>query len=432
MSLGVRQRRRVIVVCVLLLMLVGAACNGEDGVFETIGNELGTDGTGSLGPPESGGDGGNDQGAEEPSADTPPQPSLVQVANFGRDIIFTAAMKVAVADVNEAGDEATQIVNGLGGFLFGQQTDGSPDAVSTLTFKIAPEGFDEALDRIGSIGEVRSQNVSAEDVTERVVDLQSQIATAAASVDRLRALLAEASDIKTIIDLEAELLGRETLLEGLRGQLRTIEDHVALATIVVTLTEAASDPKIAVEVTGYQGHDSGSLCPGVEDLVFDSGSDATICFSIVNTGDTNLAAFELRDPGLDLEIGDLVAVVGDPVDVLEPGESLVLAAEIEVERSLRTQTSVTAQPVDEAGEPVSGRMATTTITSQVESIEQEGIPSFLDGLEASWQWLVSLGEYLLVALGAVIPFIWIPVVLVVALRWWGRAPEATPADSDNV
>ena len=433
MSPSVPPRRRSVVVAILLLTLVVTACTGADGDFETIGNELSTDGANGAPTPDQGSgertDG--DDAAEEPDDDTGAQATLVQVADFGREIIFTAAMTVAVADVTEAGDEATQIIDGLGGFLFGQKTDGSPNAVSVLTFKIAPEGFDEALDRIGSVGEVRSQKVSAEDVTERVVDLQSQITTAAASVERLRALLGEARDIKTIIDLEAELLSRETLLEGLRGQLRTIEDHVAMATILVTLTEAASDPKIAVDVTGYEGHDSGSLCPGAEDLVFDSGSDATICFSILNTGDTNLASFELRDPGLDLEIGDLVAVVGDPGDVLEPGESLVLAAEVEVERTLRTQTSVSAQPVDENGEEISGRMATATIPSRVESIEEDGIPSFTEGLQASWQWLVSLGEYVLVAAGAVIPFIWIPIALFFALRWWGRGPETAPPDPDH-
>ena len=63
-----------------------------------------------------------------------------------------------------------------------------------LTFKIAPESFQTALARLGDIGEVRTQNVTADDVTERVVDLQSRITTAEASVDRLRGFLGYSGD----------------------------------------------------------------------------------------------------------------------------------------------------------------------------------------------------------------------------------------------
>ena len=67
-----------------------------------------------------------------------------------------------------------------------------------LTFKIAPEAFQTALARLGDIGDVRTQNVTADDVTERVVDLQSRITTAEASVDRLRGFLENAESVRTI------------------------------------------------------------------------------------------------------------------------------------------------------------------------------------------------------------------------------------------
>ncbi len=190
------------------------------------------------------------------------EPVVFQTSGFGRDIIFTADLTVAVADVTTAGEQATREIQTLGGFLFGQRTTGDPAPISILTFKVDPADFQEALDRLGSIGDLRTQNVSADDVTERIVDVQSRINTAEASVERLRALLEGAVDIKTIVELENELLERETQLETMRGSLRTLEDQVALATIVLTITEAESRPAVSLNVTTYLGHDDGISCPG--------------------------------------------------------------------------------------------------------------------------------------------------------------------------
>ena len=61
---------------------------------------------------------------------------------------------------------------------------------------------------------------------------------------------------------------------------------------------------------------------------------------ITNIGDTPLAAFTLRDAVLGVQLDDLIVVWGDPNGILEPGQSLVLAHEMTVERNLRTECPV--------------------------------------------------------------------------------------------
>ncbi|MGH3651293.1 MAG: DUF4349 domain-containing protein, partial [Acidimicrobiia bacterium] len=252
----VDRRWKRLTMLALVLALVIAACSGDsDGSLEGVGvssdgDERGGGETATTVAAASEDVDVDEGGAEAPSEDddlgsggiTP----VVLPSDFGRDIIYTADITVAVTDVGRAGEQATQAISSLGGFLFGQRTVGSPEPMSILTFKVQPESFQEALARLGEIGEVRSQTVSADDVTERVVDLESRINTSAASVQRLRALLSEATDIETIVELENELLERETELEALRGSLRTLQEQVALATIVLTLTEAQSRPAIEV------------------------------------------------------------------------------------------------------------------------------------------------------------------------------------------
>lgn len=356
-------------------------------------------------------------------------PPLVQTAaDLGRDIIFTATMTVAVDDVAAASAEATRQIQALGGVLFGQQTTGSPEPRSTLVFKVFPEDFQEALDRLGSIGELRNQNVSADDVTERVVDIRSRITTAEASVERLRGFLESATDIDTIADLENQLLQRETQLETLRGQLRTLEDAISLATITVTITENAVRPAVRVDVTAYSGTDDDGLsCPGSEALTVDQGTDVTVCFEIVNVGDTDLTGFTLRDPVIDVDDEDLIPVFGDMDQRLEPGESIVMAAHITADRSWRTQTNVTALPVDEDGKVREGRSVANTATASISAVDPGGVPGFGEGLETSLELLVTLAQVLVYLVAAILPFIWVPL----GIWWWLRRSSGRKQPDDE-
>ena len=357
---------------------------------------------------------------------------VVDTSQIGRDIIFTAELTVAVHDVAAATERATRVIQGLGGFVFGQRSTGGSQPSSVITFKVLPEDFYEALRRLGSLGELRNQVVSADDVTERIVDLESRIATAQTSVERLRALLAEAGSVEVIAQLENQLLERETQLETLRGQLRTLQDQVALATIVVTFTEAAARPDLRLVTTAYLGHDgSGFSCPAEGHIQVEEAAPVTLCFEITNTGDTPLTDLTLRDVVLDVEMGDLLVVAGDPEAVLEPGQSLLLALEIAPERDLRTQTTVTATPIDPEGNPLPARNPSATTSLLVDTVDPGGVPTFREGLEASWELLVTLGRVLLLAAGWLLPFLWLPVVLWLLWRGIRRRPTREAASPEG-
>ena len=100
---------------------------------------------------------------------------------FGRDVIYRAWVSVEAPDVAAATREGIAIVQGLGGFVFGQQTRTQPQPYSEIVFKVLPEDFSVALSRLSQIGELIDQQISADDVTERIVDLQSQVITSEAS-----------------------------------------------------------------------------------------------------------------------------------------------------------------------------------------------------------------------------------------------------------
>lgn len=355
---------------------------------------------------------------------------LAAPTDLGRDIIFTAEVTMAVDDVGEAGQAAGRVIQRFGGFLFGQETTGGAKPRTVLVFKVFPEDFQAALTELGSIGEVRNQTVSADDVTERVVDLRSRINTAEASVERLRGFLENADDLETIATLENQLLLRETDLETLRGQLRTLEDQVALATIVVTLTEARIAPAVTVQSSFYVGQgDGGFGCPGSASISVTTGEPITACFQITNTGDTPLVNLTLDDPGLGLSLGDLTLVSGDPAVPLAPEESLLWSLELTSDTNLRLRTTVTAVPADANGGALDVQPVVDTAVSQVEVVEPEGITGFSDGLAQSWEVLVNIGRITVLAIAWILPFSWLAVIAAVVVtrrRRRAAAPAAEP------
>jgi hypothetical protein len=354
--------------------------------------------------------------------------AIITVLQTGRSIIYTANLTVEVDDVIAAGEQALAAVQGLGGVLTAQETTTGTEARSVLTIKVPPENFAEAMRRLAGIGRLVSQAVFTDDVTERVVDLESQIATAETSVERLRALLAAATDMEDIVSLERELMQRETDLEVLRGQLRTLEDQVALATIVLSLSEPYPDPAVELIGTAYFGHDGGAACPGSVEIEIDEGVLLTLCYEVRNTGDTPLGDIEVHDPGMDARIDDLIVVEGDLEAPLAPGGHLILAYETEADPQLWTDPWVQATALDENGNPLWLTEVTNVERAEVRVSPDDSLPGFVDVLQGAWHGLQQFGGIIVVVSAAVLPFLWIPVL--VAVVWWllrRRRPAAAAA-----
>lgn len=78
--------------------------------------------------------------------------------------------------------------------------------------------------------------MSSEVVGEQLVDLQSRLATQRASVERVRALLAEATSLTDVVQVEAELTRRTADLESLQARLAALTEQVDLSSVTLRLT----------------------------------------------------------------------------------------------------------------------------------------------------------------------------------------------------
>jgi hypothetical protein len=153
-----------------------------------------------------------------------------------RSIIYTGTITVRVDSVVPAADQAAAIATGTGGIVAGDnRTIDANRSQATLVLRVPADHFSSTLDALAKLGTESSRQVSADDVTETMIDLDARIADQEASVSRVRALLAQAQSISDIVSIEGELTRRQADLDSLTQRRAKMAGLVDLATITVNL-----------------------------------------------------------------------------------------------------------------------------------------------------------------------------------------------------
>ncbi|GAB3946080.1 hypothetical protein GCM10027614_38970 [Micromonospora vulcania] len=169
-----------------------------------------------------------------------------------RAIIYTGAMRVQVANVDNAARDATAAVTRAGGFIGGdQRRNAEADAVAELQLRVPAAKFAGVVEEIAKLGKQQSREINTQDVTEETVDLDARITTQRARVDSARRLLARASTITDLVSLENELGRREADLASLEAKKRRLADLTALSTITVSLVGPAAKTVEEETETGF-------------------------------------------------------------------------------------------------------------------------------------------------------------------------------------
>lgn len=161
-------------------------------------------------------------------------------------IEYKAQLSLEVKDVGRTVTAATDAVQAAGGYV-GSQSVSAGDA--QLTLKVPSAGHQRMLDQLAALGTRTLRLTSqAEDLTQQMVDVDSRVKTQQASVDRVRALMADAKTLAEVVSLESELSRREADLESLKRQQQELSARTSFSTITLELhTERAPAPEPAAK-----------------------------------------------------------------------------------------------------------------------------------------------------------------------------------------
>jgi hypothetical protein len=195
-------------------------------------------------------------------ADTPagglevPSGGILKGTDIQQQVISRASLTIRSPDVGQAMIRAEGIATGVGGYVASQNTQADRNGkarTSSLVFRVPSSSFEATLRDLAALGDLESESSSSQDVTADVVDVQSRVDSAKATIRRIQLLLGRAQDLGDVIKLESELSTRQSDLEALEARLSYLSDQAAMSTISLTIVTPGNAPAPKPDNNGFVG-----------------------------------------------------------------------------------------------------------------------------------------------------------------------------------
>lgn len=204
-----------------------------------------------------------------------------------RLVIRNANLTLVVTDPSASAEAISRMAEEMGGFVVStylyETAYGSGNLTAmqgTITVRVPADRLNEALDTIkaGAI-EVRSENISGEDVTQQYVDLTSRLRNLEAAEEQLQEIMGSAATTEDVMLVYNQLVQVRGEIESVKGQMQYFEQSARLSAITIELIpDAAAQP---LQIAGWRPE--GTAKAAVESLIralqflADVGIWAVIC-----------------------------------------------------------------------------------------------------------------------------------------------------------
>ena len=165
------------------------------------------------------------------------------------NIIYTAQLTVRAGNVTSAVAQATQIAESVGGYVSNETASANPDhpseATASVRLKIPVASYPATLGQLaGRLGTQLSLQQQAQDVTQQVADVNSQVTSDEAAIAQLRALLSHAGSVGDLLSVQNQINNEESSLESMQAQRRVLSHETSYATVTITLLGPKAKPLV--------------------------------------------------------------------------------------------------------------------------------------------------------------------------------------------
>lgn len=158
-----------------------------------------------------------------------------------RLIIKTGSFSLVAHDVSEAATQITRFVEEKKGIIVSNQVydvDTRPSA--TVVVRVPVQSFNEVISHIKGVGEVQSESVNGQDVTEEFVDLEAQLKNFRATETQFLEIMKRATQIQDVLAVQRELMNVRSSIESIEGRMKYLTESADYSTITVYLSSDSS------------------------------------------------------------------------------------------------------------------------------------------------------------------------------------------------
>lgn len=157
-------------------------------------------------------------------------------------VIKTGYLSLTVAKIDDAVNQLQSIAGALGGNVLNQSINTYNDEkYGYVTLRVDDENFDTAMEQIKAIASaVTSEDISSDDVTEQVIDLEARLKNAQAEEESYLAVLNRATTVEDILKVQSYLSQVREEIERYEAQLEYYSTRTSYSTITINLAEETS------------------------------------------------------------------------------------------------------------------------------------------------------------------------------------------------
>jgi len=178
-----------------------------------------------------------------------------------RIVIRNANLSIVVTDPAATMEEIADMAEDRGGFVVNSNlyktttSSGAEVPTANITIRVPVEDLDMTLEKIKGLVEdpdidILSEDISGQDVTKEVTDLESRLRNLEAAEEQLLEIMEDATETEAVIEVFRELTNVREEIEVIKGQIQYYRESAALSAISVTIqAKEAVEP---ISIGGWQ------------------------------------------------------------------------------------------------------------------------------------------------------------------------------------
>jgi hypothetical protein len=163
-----------------------------------------------------------------------------------RQLIRNGSISLLVPDIEGALAAVRGLANGEAGYLSDLSDErpagGGAARSASLDIAVPADRFDGTLERLAALGGVRSRSVSAQDVTDQLVDDGARLRNLRRTEADMLRIMDRSGRISDVLDVENQLSSVRDQIERLDAERASLAGRVAYASISVSLSTDAGAP----------------------------------------------------------------------------------------------------------------------------------------------------------------------------------------------
>ncbi|MBD1814903.1 DUF4349 domain-containing protein [Microcoleus vaginatus DQ-U2] len=205
-------------------------------------------------------------GASKKAAETPAtRPQLIKKAQ----------LSVVVKSIDASSKSVTNIVEKQQGDILGFQNQKPPNSsvrqTASVQIRVPQEQLETTLEALAKLGTVENRSLTAEDVTDQLVDSEATLRNLRKSEEMVLKIMERSGSVGDVLKVSQELSNIRESIERIDAQLKSWRNQVAYSTISLTLQTAVSaqptpEPSLGLRVQetwGKATHSVGELTLGL-------------------------------------------------------------------------------------------------------------------------------------------------------------------------